>query len=355
MKRLLLLLLLLPLALPALAGSASPFDEQIGVGENGSFELQDAKLTEQLEQEVIYEIRYTKWAPSDPNGKVIVYNHGLQSHRGWFNESAAALADDGYAVYAFDRIGSGESGDGHSCIKKELVGARGHIDRWDLYVETLDRMVEIAGKENPGARIAVWGNSYGAKVVTAFLFAHADALADKGVAAAVFTTPGLYSNPKTMPLAFSKMKLLSGDTMDPFPVPMIEENGDNGAGWFIGPGPWFDRIKNDERSLREATKRFWFQTRDLDKFINGQSKSADFRVPTFHLMVEGDRLMDNKKMERHIEKHAPEGIFKYYSGGPGSHHLLFFTEDADLAIDDVKRFLEGGSDRIEGHSTPAAG
>lgn len=355
MQRLIATLIVFLLALPALAGLASPFDEQIGRGEDASFEFRDAELSGELGRDVTYEIRYTKWTPGEPNGRVIVYNHGLQSHRGWFNEAAGSLADDGYAVYAFDRIGSGESSDGASVLKKELAAARGHIDRWRLYIETLARMVEIAGKENPGAEIAVWGNSYGAKVVTAFLFEHADTLAQKRVSAAVFTTPGLYSNSKTMPLAFSKMKLLSASTMDRFPVPMVEENGDNGAGWFIGPGPWFERIKKDERSMRDATKRFWFQTRDLDKFINGRTKSADFRVPTFHLMVQGDRLMDNEKMERHIDKHAPKGIFKYYSGGPGSHHLLFFTEDADLAVEDVKHFLDGKSDRIEGRRTPEAG
>jgi alpha-beta hydrolase superfamily lysophospholipase len=355
MRRLIATLIVLLLVLPALAGLASPFDEQIGKGESSSFELRDAELTDELGRDVVYEIRYTKWTPAEPAGMVSVYNHGLQSHRGWFNEAAGSLADDGYAVYAFDRIGSGESSDGASILKKELTEARGHIDRFSLYVETLARMVEMAGQENPGAKIAVWGNSYGAKVVTAFLFEHADTLAAKGVSAAVFTTPGLYSNSKTMPLAFSKIKLLSANTMDRFPVPMVEENGDNGAGWFIGPGPWFERIMKDERSMRDATKRFWFQTRDLDKFINGRPKSANFRVPTFHLMVEGDRLMDNRKMERHIAKHAPDGIFKYYSGGPGSHHLLFFTEDADLAVEDVKRFLEGEADRIDGRRPPAAG
>ena len=168
----------------------------------------------------------------------------------------------------------------------------------------------------------------------------------------VFTTPGLYSNAKTMPLPFSKMKLLVSGSMVRFPVPMVEENGDNGATWFVGPGPWFERIKQDERSLRDATRRFWLQTREMDQYIGSRPKSVDFTVPTFHLMVRGDRLMDNDRMEKHLRNHAPEGIFKYYSGGPGANHLLFFTEDAEEVISDVRLFLEGRPDRIENFETP---
>jgi hypothetical protein len=90
----------------------------------------------------------------------------------------------------------------------------------------------------------------------------------------------------------------------------------------------------------------------MDQYIGGRPKSVDFAVPTFHLMVRGDRLMDNEKMEKHLRDHAPGGIFKYYPGGPGAKHLLFFTEDAEESISDVRLFLEGRRDRIENFETP---
>lgn len=39
----------------------------------------------------------------------VVIVHGLQSHSVWFGQFARDLADLGYAVYAFDRRGSGLS------------------------------------------------------------------------------------------------------------------------------------------------------------------------------------------------------------------------------------------------------
>ena len=39
----------------------------------------------------------------------VVMTHGLQSHSGWFAQSAAAMAAGGHPVYAVDRRGSGLS------------------------------------------------------------------------------------------------------------------------------------------------------------------------------------------------------------------------------------------------------
>jgi acylglycerol lipase len=335
----------------ALGGA--PFDVDRGDGEVGELQVVDEELSGKLGAEVAYTVRYTRWKATGSNGKVIVYNHGLQSHRGWFNATAQALAGEGYTFYAFDRIGSGETSNGESWIDGELKGARGHVRHWELFVEVLDRVILLAGKENPGAEIAIWGNSYGAKVVTSYLFQRADRLEERGVTAAVFTTPGLFANSKTMPLPFSKSKLLFSSALARFPVPMVEQDGDNGAAWFVAPGPWFDKIREDSLSLRDATRAFWMQTRSMDGYIGGRKKAVQLAVPAFYLMVRDDRLMDNDKMERHISRHAAQGFYKYYEGGPHRKHFLPFTEDAQQALGDVRLFLEGRATEI-GDASPAA-
>ena len=94
--------------------AVSPFDVDLGDGEVGELLVLDEEISHQLDAEAAYTIRYTRWRPASTSNKVIVYNHGLQSHRGWFNATADALRRSGYTVYAFDRIGSGESSDGQS-------------------------------------------------------------------------------------------------------------------------------------------------------------------------------------------------------------------------------------------------
>ncbi len=321
--------------------AVSPFDVDLGDGEVGELHVVDEELSHQLDAEAAYTIRYTRWRPATTNNRVIVYNHGLQSHRGWFNATAGALQRNGYTVYAFDRIGSGESSDGLSWRDGKLQRARGHVRDWDLFVEVLDRTLVLAGEENPGAEIAIWGNSYGAKIVTSYLFLRAGDLEERGVTGAIFTTPGLYANYETMPLAFSKIKLLFSCGLDRFPVPMVEQNGDNGASWFVAPGPWFDKIRQDSLSLRDATREFWMQTRNMDRYIAGRRKTVKLAVPAVYLMVRNDRLMDNDKMERHLSRHVAKGLYKYYTGGPHRKHFLPFTKDAEQALGDVLLFLDG--------------
>src|SRR5690348_12732377 len=48
------------------------------------------------------------WMPPSPRGAVL-YLHGIQSHGGWFEDSAKHLAEAGFAVLLADRRGSGRN------------------------------------------------------------------------------------------------------------------------------------------------------------------------------------------------------------------------------------------------------
>src|SRR5689334_10539782 len=62
----------------------------------------------------------------------LVYLHGIQSHGGWYVETAAALAERGYTVFLPDRRGSGACGE-----------PRGHFDSPDQLVEDVGRFVDL--------------------------------------------------------------------------------------------------------------------------------------------------------------------------------------------------------------------
>jgi pimeloyl-ACP methyl ester carboxylesterase len=234
------------LAASGASAAQNPFADLIGSGNSRRFAQEDEQISEKTGEARAYEIHYTKWQPATPNGKVIVYNHGFQSHRGWFYATANEFAGQGYAVYAFDRIGSGESSGGMAIDNGEVVDVRGHVRDWKLFLESVDLMLDVAVEENPGAELILWGNSYGAKVVTAYLYERGDRPAARDISAAVLTTPGNYRNKDGMPLPFSRVRLVSSGGLRKFPVPMVERNGDNGASWFVAPGPWFDRIREHD-------------------------------------------------------------------------------------------------------------
>jgi alpha-beta hydrolase superfamily lysophospholipase len=336
------------LAASGASAAQNPFADLIGSGNSRRFAQEDEQISEKTGEARAYEIHYTKWQPATPNGKVIVYNHGFQSHRGWFYATANEFAGQGYAVYAFDRIGSGESSGGMAIDNGEVVDVRGHVRDWKLFLESVDLMLDVAVEENPGAELILWGNSYGAKVVTAYLYERGDRPAARDISAAVLTTPGNYRNKDGMPLPFSRVRLVSSGGLREFPVPMVERNGDNGASWFVAPGPWFDRIRDDELSLREVTRSYYMETNQLDKATNGRSKRTKLGVSAFYLMVRDDVMMNNDKMQKDIEEHASDSVFKYYAGGPENKHFLLFTEDREEAIADILAFLDGRLEKVKG-------
>lgn len=331
-------------------GGNDPFRPLLGSGTTAEMVQPDDQVTRKTGTPHSYTIRYTRWEPdqANANGLTIVYNHGFQSHRGWFNATGAELARRGFTVYAFDRIGSGESTGGFAREGHAVAELPGHIRSWRLFLDTLDRMLAIARGEHPDHPIVLWGNSYGAKIVAAYLVDRAPDLERAGISAAVFTTPGLYPNNETMPLPFSKLKLLASGPLTMFPVPMVERDGDNGASWFVAPGEWFDRIRADRRSLREVTRTFYLQTAKLDRFWSRGKGSVTVDLPSFFLLVRGDELMDNDKVERFAARRMTDAIVKYYRGGPEGKHFLLFTADREAALADIERFCLGRADELEG-------
>lgn len=331
------------LAAPAVAGS---FHDLKGRGEDDSVTLVDEEISRELGTEIAYHLAYTRWVPDTPNGVVIVHAHGLQDHRSWFFQAAAELSSRGYTVYAFDRIGSGTSSPGLDVSKDELVDRRGHVRDWRLLTESLDAMVALVALKHEGAKIAVWGEGWGAKVVTAWLMGPRRAADSRGVTAAIFTSPGLFDS---MQRPVSKVTLPFGRSLEPLPVPMLETNGDNGAHWFAGSGAWFDRVRDDELSLREVTRGFYRETQDLDRFIARRPKRELLPVRTFHLLLRGDPMTELAKTEAHVRARASEGLLKVYdAAAPGG--AILFSSMREEALRDIDAFLMRGASGIDGAS-----
>ena len=54
-----------------------------------------------------YVWRYRRYEPAGPPRAEVVALHGIQSHGGWYEQSCAQLAAEGYAVSFLDRRGCG--------------------------------------------------------------------------------------------------------------------------------------------------------------------------------------------------------------------------------------------------------
>jgi len=312
-------------------------------GHVNTFSFVDEEID--LSEAVHYEISYTKWEPWWGNGQVIIYNHGLQSHRGWFNGSAEFLSFLGYTVYSFDRIGSGTSSDGVTITElydsqegyeSIIIKKPGHIRSWKLFTQTLDAMVQVVRIQHPEQKINLLANSFGSHVVTAYINQYrADDIEN-----IIFATPAFYPS---LPLPFDINDLIFSSPGTYFDSIIPEVNHDNGAGMFTSQYFYHYAIKNDKKSLRRLTKEYYLAISQISQFNlqthnNPEQYLNNFR--RFYLMVDGDPMMDNVKTAQYIQNNNINSYAKFYDGGEDHKHFLTFTSDMYEVLLDMNAFIQ---------------
>jgi len=110
-----------------------------------------------------------------PARAVVVVVHGLGEHAGRYHGLAECLHEWGFAVWAHDHYGHGESS-----------GPRGGLPSELRLVDDLALVVDDARRENPGLPLVLLGHSLGGLVVASLI-----ARGVRHVNAAVLSSPGL--------------------------------------------------------------------------------------------------------------------------------------------------------------------
>lgn len=121
------------------------------------------------------------WVPEVPR-RVVVVAHGYAEHSGRYEEVGSWLAERGCAVHAYDHQGHGRS-DGH----------RGHVRRFDDFLDDLDVFVRLCGSEHPGLPVYVIGHSMGGLIVASWAVRRSPDVAGVILSGAAFVageTPG---------------------------------------------------------------------------------------------------------------------------------------------------------------------
>jgi acylglycerol lipase len=103
-------------------------------------------------------IFWQAWLPDGQPRGVVAMAHGVSEHSGRYAWTGEQLAARGYALYALDQRGHGQSG-----------GARAVIDRVDNAVADLGQLVALAGAESGGGeKPFLFGHSMGGFLALAF-------------------------------------------------------------------------------------------------------------------------------------------------------------------------------------------
>src|SRR5690242_8449061 len=90
------------------------------------------------------------WRPSTAPKAVVAICHGFNAHSGYFSWVADQLVEDGYAVYAVDLRGRGQSD-----------GERFYVRNISEYTDDVDTMIGAAQSREPGLQTFLLAHSAG--------------------------------------------------------------------------------------------------------------------------------------------------------------------------------------------------
>jgi alpha-beta hydrolase superfamily lysophospholipase len=105
------------------------------------------------------------WRPASPKA-VVVICHGVNSHSGQYLWTGEQLSAAGFAVYAYDHRGRGQS-----------EGARFYIDDVSDYTEDLGTYISLAKSREPGLKVFLLGHSAGGVVGCTWTLDHQEEIA----------------------------------------------------------------------------------------------------------------------------------------------------------------------------------
>jgi alpha-beta hydrolase superfamily lysophospholipase len=112
------------------------------------------------------EIYHQVWAADGTPKAAILIVHGLGEHSSRYHNYTDYFVPRGYTLYGFDLRGHGRSG-----------GPRGHVERFDRFVDDVGRMVALIREQLPHTPLFLLGHSLGSLPTLVYALRYPDGLA----------------------------------------------------------------------------------------------------------------------------------------------------------------------------------
>ena len=241
--------------------------------------------------------------------------HGLESHSGWFVQSAAHIASLGHPVYAMDRSGSGVS-----------QAPRGDCADFRDWLAEIKILAHELLSTHHASRFHLLGHCFGAIPATAFACEQPAMLESL-----ILATPAIYT--KAEPSAGEKLKILwaaFGTSDLHIPVSLKTE-------WFTDQQEYMQFIETDPLALKSASARLYWQIMRARKFIHANEQNLT--MPIMTAMAGKDRICDNQKDKQFFDRlPAPKKELLHY---PEAVHILEYSSEKNAFFTDLAEWLSG--------------
>jgi len=271
-------------------------DKETGVGSAPAMRQAHCRTSDGLE------LTCRVWAPDSPVG-VIVVIHGLAEHGGRYCETAEYFARNGWAVYAGDLRGHGQSPD--------VPGAgRVHVNRFTDYYQDVSALIGMARQQHPQLPLFLLGHSMGGLITLSYVLQE-----PSGLAGAVISSPALGVHPEFKPPAILRFLVSVLDRLAPrlrFPSDL-----DTGA---ISRDPEVVQAYLEDPLVSSKVSARWYAEilRAIDR---AHANAGMLQLPVLLMQSGADRLVDPQAPGRWA-KAAPSGQVELVSW-EGLYHEMF--------------------------------
>jgi pimeloyl-ACP methyl ester carboxylesterase len=204
------------------------------------------------------------------SGRPVIMTHGLQSHSGWFAQSARFMAGRQHPVYALDRRGSGLS-----------TERRGDMSSFGEMTDDIATVVKYAMKKHGVGSVHVVGHCFGAIPSTVFACQYPHL-----VDTLILPTPGLFTHTDlkfTEKLSVASAQLVRRTTYLPIP---LEPN------MFADDPAYQSFVTSDPLTLREASAATFYATDKARTYIKRHREALT--MPVFMALAQRDVICDNE-------------------------------------------------------------
>ena len=244
----------------------------------------------------------------------VMMAHGLQSHSGWFAQSAAHIAGLGHPVYSMDRRGSGLS-----------RSKRGNLKDFREMIADINTVCNFITARHQKDTMYVLGHCFGAIPATVYACAYPENL--KGL---ILTTPAIFTK-TSIPFRYKLKIAFSRSGRRNFMVPSPLETS-----WFTELEDYEAFIKSDNLSLKEATGDFYYQVHKARQYI--QDHCDRLTMPIFLGMAGEDPICDNdgNKQFVHNLPSQDKDVVTYEN----ARHILEFSSEKERYFKDLAQWLD---------------
>ncbi len=261
---------------------------------------------------------YARWWPVERPRGAVLYLHGIQSHCGWYEDSARRLQAAGFAVLQPDRRGSGrnDGARGHAASGQQLVADGLCCGR---------RLMEYAST----AGYHLLGVSWGGKLACA-LYMHAPA----PIASLQLACPGLFplvDVSRRMKVRIGLSCVTGGRTLYDIPL--------NDPTLFTSQAEWQAFLERDTLRLHQVSASFLLASRRLDHRLRGFGGMPP--VPVALFVAGRDQIIDSVRTAQYFR--GMDWPWTRIINYPAGEHTLEFDVARESYFDDLVDSLEAAA------------